>query len=205
MCTPSGPEGAHQSGSHKVPSALGSGGAGARTRPGAQGEEPHPGSKTLPSQAGQQALGRGSWGSGHCPGSISSPGLCPPLQAACPHRAAPGLLAVSFPYIVLFGIRKGSAWSSWRQEGACSQGHLELSGEAGGMPQPKVPSRAREPAGAGGGLALSPNPAQVPTQNWRQTRHRGVQEGQPGHCTHGPSPSPLPEILLGHMPLGPLT
>lgn len=190
MCTPSGPEGAQQSGSYKVPSALGNGGAGVRTRPGAHGEEPQPGSKTLPSQAGQQALGRGSRGSGHCPGSISSPGLCPPLQAACPHRAAPGLLGCFLPLYSSVRIRKGSAWSSWRQEGACSQGHLELSGEA--CPSPKSPP---EPGGQQGQEGAWPFPQ---TQHRFQLRTRGRQDtGESKRANLGTAPTvPAPPSSL---------
>ena len=92
-----------------------------------------------------------------------SPALAPfPPQAwASPpgHPSSPelalNLLCCFLPlYRVLLTTGKGTASSSWRQEGACSQGHLELRCRG------PCPFRARESAGGqAGGLTLSPSPA----------------------------------------------
>lgn len=135
-----GPEGARQSGSYTRPRA--------QQGAGAHGAEPQHGSKTL--QAESQALGRGILGgvaTALLPDSTSSRPLSSPpgrLSTPEPARGLPGRFLPL--YRVLWGIRRGSTRSSWRQEGACSQGHLEL--RQGGRGSAQSPLQGQ---GASGG------------------------------------------------------
>lgn len=166
---PSGLEGIQQSGSYKGVSARG------RRRGQGQGQGPTGQNPSLAQDAGLPG-GVRRWAGG--PGKEATTVLAPLPPSACVlpsrlriHRSselALRLLGCFLPlYRVLFGIRKGSASSSWRQEGACSQGHLQLGrGRRGGsMSQPRVPSRARDPAGGRKGAQPFPKPSKAPTQN----------------------------------------
>lgn len=125
---PSGLEGIQQSGSYKGVSARG------RRRGQGQGQGPTGQNPSLAQDAGLPGSVR-HWAGG--PGKEATTVLAPLPPSACVlpsrlriHRSselALRLLGCFLPlYRVLFGIRKGSASSSWRQEGACSQGHLQL-------------------------------------------------------------------------------
>lgn len=172
-----------------------------------QGRGPKGKSPSLAQRHCPPKLGSRPWAGG--PGEVATAlAPFPPQDCARPSRQPvltellSACLALSFPYIVLFGIRKGSAWSSWRQEGACSQGHLKLSGEA--CPSPKSPP---EPGASRGrrGPGPFPKPSTGSNSELEADKTQGSPRG-PTWALHPLSqPLPLPEILLGLMPLGPLT
>lgn len=83
----------------------------------------------------------------------------PPGSLSSPVRA-PSLLGCFLPlYRVLQGIRKGSASSSWRQEGACSQGHLVLSGEGGRHVPAQSPVQSQRASRGQEGAGPFPKPS----------------------------------------------
>lgn len=160
-----------------------------------QGQGPKGKSPSLAQRHCPPRLGSRPWAGG--PGEVATAlAPLPPQDCARPSRQPvltellPACLALSFPYIVLFGIRKGSAWSSWRQEGACSQGHLELSGEA--CPSPKSPP---EPGGQQGQEGAWPFPQ---TQHRFQLRTGGRQDtGESKRANLGTAPTvPAPPPSL---------
>lgn len=110
-----------------------------------------------------------------------------------------GLLGCFLPlYRALFGSGKEVHQVPGGKKGPVPRDTSCCVGREEGRSQPKVPSRARGPA------VLSPNPAKTPTQNWGR---QDAGESERTHLALHPEPrlDALPEILLGHMPLGPLT
>ena len=139
------------------------GGDWASTRPGVKGAEPQHGLKTLASQTEPQALGRGVLGrKGPLPWPYLLPRPAPsPQGRPSSPELGPDLLGCFLPlYRVLLGTGKGTASSSWRQEGACSQGHLELRGGEP-CPSPESPPGPGSQPGARRGPGPFPKPSSL--------------------------------------------
>lgn len=167
---------------------------GARIRPEVRRAEPSMAGRCWPPKAKPQHWARGSeGGGGHCPGSFPPQALAAPPGCLSSPEPAPGLLSCFLPlYRALFRIREGSASSSWRQEGACSQGHLELR-RGKGMSQPRVPSRARDQPGTGRGLGPFLKPSTGSDPESRATETQGSLRGQLKVLPQGLRPTPSPE------------
>ena len=73
------------------------------------------------------------------------------------------------------------------------------------MPQPRVPSGAREPAGGKEGAWPFPQTQQSLTQNPSRQDTGATQTADTGHLPPEPQSHPLSQILLCQAPLGPLT
>lgn len=155
--------GCSQSGSYRVPWPWGEGRGRVSTRPGERGRAPLWLEDTgLPDQASSPRQGASREEGGHCLGSTSSPGLCPPLQA-CAHSHQSLLLAcsaASFPYIEFCSDQERNCVKFLEARRGLFPRTPQTEGR-GAMPLPRVPSRAREPAGYREGAWFFP-----------QTQHR---------------------------------